>query len=524
MTEAEFKAKIDTICSEDVFKLITNPTHFLSLPKKEQRSFLCKMAGEITLEDMVSEYPEFAQLVADMNGKTMEEFNREINAKINRIKTESAMLPARIDEVQRSLPEEKDWASIENQIASKQKEVNEIDSKMQSSTAAYEEANKARQALFKQKSDLTLQISERTTSLRQAALTGYYSKKQEYDKLTHERTNLVNMTGRQSAKSRLEAQIADCMAKREKLLAEWRTIKARVFQAPSEDNFICPTCHRLLNQEDIDTNIALMEQNFNAETTRLLEANKMNGIANNKIKEGAEKQLQELEAAIAADHQRVAEIDQLLAGFGDMTMPEVSVDSDAQIAQWKAEIADIQAQIDADTVKAPDNSSLKDERNRLMKDMAELNAILLQRNQIGYGKNRINELETQLREQQDEIARLEGLQFSIDEMKHKLMDKVEATVNAMFTMVRFKMYETQLNGGETETCEALVNGVPYSTNLNTAARINAGIDIINAISKHHGVNAPIWIDNRESITTLIDTESQVINLVKDENYALLTLV
>ena len=44
MSEAEFKMKIDSICSEDVFKLITNPTHFLSLPKKEQRAFLTKMA------------------------------------------------------------------------------------------------------------------------------------------------------------------------------------------------------------------------------------------------------------------------------------------------------------------------------------------------------------------------------------------------------------------------------------------------------------------------------------------------
>lgn len=524
MSDAEFKMKIDSICSEEVFKMITNPTHFLSLPKKEQRAFLTKMAGEVTMEDIVAEYPKFAQLVADMNGKTMEEYYREIASKINRIKAETATLPARIDEVQRSLPEDQDWETIEAQIADKENTVAGIDGQMQSASAAYEEANKARQALYKQKSDLTLQVSERTTRLRQAALTGYYSRKQEYDRLTAERSHLSIDGKRLSMVDDLKAKIDYCSDKRTLLLADWHSIKAMAFQAPDESNFVCPTCHRPLDMEEINAKIAEMERNYNAETARLLEANKVDGIANNEDKAEAEKRLQELELAIEADKKRITEIDRLLADFGDMTMPQVSVDSDEQIAAWKAEIAKIQADIDADNLKAPDLSQLKAQREAIKKEIADLNAELLKRNQIGYGKTRIEELSTQLRKQQDEIARLEGIQFNIDSMKHALMDKVENTVNSMFTMVRFKMYEQQINGGEAETCEALVNGVPYSTNLNTAARINAGIDIINAISRHSGVHAPIWIDNRESITTLIDTDSQVINLVKDENYKLLTLV
>jgi hypothetical protein len=86
------------------------------------------------------------------------------------------------------------------------------------------------------------------------------------------------------------------------------------------------------------------------------------------------------------------------------------------------------------------------------------------------------------------------------------------------------MYEQQINGGERETCEALVDGVPYSTNVNTAARVNAGIDVINAISKAHEIYAPIFIDNRESVTKLIDSDSQIINLFKDSNYTFLTKI
>jgi hypothetical protein len=35
------------------------------------------------------------------------------------------------------------------------------------------------------------------------------------------------------------------------------------------------------------------------------------------------------------------------------------------------------------------------------------------------------------------------------------------------------MFETQINGGEAECCEALINGVPFS-DANTASKINAG--------------------------------------------------
>ena len=94
----------------------------------------------------------------------------------------------------------------------------------------------------------------------------------------------------------------------------------------------------------------------------------------------------------------------------------------------------------------------------------------------------------------------------------------------MFSYVRFKMYEQQINGGERETCEALVDGVPYSTNVNTAARVNAGIDVINAISRELNVYAPIFVDNRESVTKLIPTDSQIVNLFKDSNYTFLTKI
>ncbi|MNP21080.1 hypothetical protein D3C76_1136850 [compost metagenome] len=58
--------------------------------------------------------------------------------------------------------------------------------------------------------------------------------------------------------------------------------------------------------------------------------------------------------------------------------------------------------------------------------------------------------------------------------------------------------------------------MPFDGGLNSAARTNVGIDIINALSDHYGFSAPIFIDNAESVTQLVDTDAQVIRLVVSE--------
>jgi hypothetical protein len=81
-------------------------------------------------------------------------------------------------------------------------------------------------------------------------------------------------------------------------------------------------------------------------------------------------------------------------------------------------------------------------------------------------------------------------------------------------LVSFKLFEIQLNGNEKEVCETLYNGVPFN-DLNNAGKIQAGLDIIKTLSAHHNLYLPIFIDNRESVTWLPSTNSQLINLVVD---------
>ena len=93
---------------------------------------------------------------------------------------------------------------------------------------------------------------------------------------------------------------------------------------------------------------------------------------------------------------------------------------------------------------------------------------------------------------------------------------LEEKINSKFKYARFKLFKTNINGGIEEVCETIFNGVPYSSGLNNAARINVGLDIISTLSEHYGVTAPIFVDNSEAVTKLIDINSQVISLVVSE--------
>jgi hypothetical protein len=74
------------------------------------------------------------------------------------------------------------------------------------------------------------------------------------------------------------------------------------------------------------------------------------------------------------------------------------------------------------------------------------------------------------------------------------------------------MFEYTIDGNPVDTCKATVNGVDYQ-DLNTASKVNAGLEIISAFSKHYGIEAPVVIDNRESVTRILETGLQTFSLV-----------
>ena len=90
----------------------------------------------------------------------------------------------------------------------------------------------------------------------------------------------------------------------------------------------------------------------------------------------------------------------------------------------------------------------------------------------------------------------------------------------MFSYVSWRMFKQLVNGESEETCEAMINGVPFS-DANSGAKIHAGFDIIKVLSKHYGMTAPCFVDNSESLSEFPKTESQTIKLYVTEDETLI---
>lgn len=513
----EYAKRVAEICDEQVFKLITNPLYFTAQKKDYQRTMLFRLAGDVTNDDVLARYPEFESLVAMLSGKTLEELKREVQSKKRKIKDGVETIPARIDERKRDMPDTQDWAKLEAEIAELEQQLADIDAQIADRSKSYNEATKQKQEVARQLSEVKSAITAREYELKDKLLADYNQAKREHDNAVSRVATLNNDRKYKSLSlQRAEKELADLNAERERLLAEWRAIKGEVLVI-DEDNFICPTCKRALDETDIEEKKAQMANDFNANISRKLERNKARGMEVKAAIDAKDAEIATIKNAIFAIDNEIAQLSASKAYSNVPVMPDVlpAINADKEIINLRNKATDLQNQLNQE-ITAPATSDLS-ERKRAIEDNIRNNKVwLADRERIANNNKRIAELEKEYTESQAQLAELEGVEYNIQQFSKARIEQVESRINGMFNLVKFKMFEQQINGGEIETCEATVNGVPFS-DLNDAMKINAGLDIINAISRANGIVAPIFIDNRESVCEIVSGLAQIVNLIVDAN-------
>lgn len=514
----EYEAKVSEICDEQVFKLITNPLFFTSQKKDFQRGMLINLAGDVTNQELVDENTEFSELVGMLSGKTVEELKREVASKKRKIKDGIDNIPARIDERKRDMPEVLDWSAIETNIKVHEYEITKLDAQIADRSKAFNEITKHKQEVAKQLSEVKSSITARQFELKDKLLADYNESRRAHDTAVQRATTLRNERRVKGlALPRLEKELASLKEKREGMIAEWRNIKAMTFAEPDRNEFVCPTCKRPLEADDVDAKIEELRTAFNADKSKRLESNKTLGIETKNAIEAKEAEIKAINDGCFKLDNEIAEIENSASYKTEPTEPNIEpmIEADSTLQELKAKAANLQTELDKE-VSAPDTSDLQELKSKHQEAINADKVKLHNRETIANSNKRIKELEDEYKTSQDELARLEGIEFTIQQFCKARIEHVESRINGMFKLVRFKMYEQQINGGEIETCEATVNGVPFS-DLNNAMKINAGLDIINAICAANGIIAPIFIDNRESVSDIVSTQSQIVNLIVDAN-------
>ena len=511
---SEYERKIADICNEQVFKLITNPLFFTSQKKDFQRGMLIDMAGGISNSDIVAENPELADFVAALTGKTLEEYKREVANKKRRIKDSIDAIPARIDERKREIPQEADWAALEAGIEQSRQRIAELDTLIADRSRALNDIVAKRSETAKTLSAKKRALTAREYELKDKLLADYNAARRAHDSAVNNELQLRNERRmRALALPRLENEVTQLTEYKDNVLKpEFRAICAEQFVAPDPDSFVCPTCKRPLDVSDVEAKTEELRKAFEFDKEVRKESNKTRG--RELVAQIGAKQ-EEIDAINKATFEldtRIAEIQNSHAFKVEPTMPDITpaLATDETLASLRVQIEKLQQELDT-PITAPDVSDLQEAKDKELRKINANRYRLRDKELIESNNRRIKELEREYQEGQNEITRLRGIEFNIQRFSKARIEQIESRINGLFKMVRFKMFEQQINGGEIETCEATVDGVPFA-DLNTEKKLNAGLDIINAISRANGIVAPIFIDNRESVTEIISTTAQIVNL------------
>lgn len=533
-SKKEYEEHIADVCDEAVFKFITSPTYFTSQKSETQKAMLHRMAGSITDEEVASGNEDFETLLAELTGKTLADFKKEISAKKQRINAELVDLPGRIDEKKRDIAksEEEDWSSLEAELKSKREARADIEKKLEDINAAESAKNDEVRKLMREIESLRTERIKRENEINNEVMRDFYAEQSKKNELKHEIELLQQKIASDERDiTSYKRNVTACDERRNALLAEWKrlneqqkAIKSEELQI-DENQFVCPTCHRPLDVEDIEAKEAQMLQNFEQEREKRLasvandiEDNKRNGRINNERKEEYQKQIADAEARIEAHKKRIAEIEALPAYTAELVKPDAdaAIASDERMKSLQEDIERLTKEKDekqqSNSEQADNREELRNGRKTLTEAIEMLVAKLAKRTDVDADRHRVNELEQKMQDLNIELAELERKEFVIAEFSKARSAAIEARINGLFSIVRFRWIAVAINGAESETCEATLNGKPYSTCSN-AERINIGLDIINAICKSEDIYAPIFVDNAESINDIMPMQSQTINLI-----------
>jgi DNA repair exonuclease SbcCD ATPase subunit len=521
----EFDEEVGSIISTSLFKLLTNPLEFNRLPWEKRREVLIKMAGDVTDENAldsiitVTNKGDYTALINALNKNGIETYKSELKGKIKLNKDQLQNIPSRIDEVHRSKPEILNWNELEGQIKDKKERIVQIDAALSNEAEKLRIFNEGQQEIQKQIGEKQLELQKLESELKIEANKDLHNLKNKYSDLETELENLENEGGiKDIFINNKETELDRLKKDRESLLSKYAEIQKREFYF-DETKSICPTCKQSLPENEIESQKQTLLENFNTTKANDRELNMQSGL---KIKsqieqleidiKGAKEVLESIKTKIPEVEKQLAEID-IKEKPVDFSMEKDWNDLHDSIQDLKNKINQVQP---------AGNTELIGEKSALETEIKAIEKQLNGKEAIEKADARIAELQADQTKYAQAIADLEKEESIVLEFEKTKMNMLEANVNSKFQLVKFRMFEPQKNGGEKPNCITLINGVPYS-DANTASKINAGIDIINVLSEFFEVQAPIIVDNRESVTELLPVKSQIINLVKDSNYKTLTV-
>ncbi len=511
---AEYKARIAQIINEETFKLLTDANYFNGvLEWKDRRRILIDVAGDVTDADVIAANASLAELPLILGARSIDDHRKVLVAKRKEINEQLEKIPVRIDEAEHSKPAtEGNQREIEIKVDGWRTTIQQKEaelSRLKNGGEVAEQQKRMREIegeLLALENSLQAEIMQSITAQREKTST-IATQISELER--HIKTLSVDI-------SESEQKIAKKETEKQTFRDKWYVVDAETMPETHSDD-TCVACGQALPTEQVqaahDQALAL----FNKSKSERLEFIQLEGkgLANEIVT--LKDQIEKSRAAVAtltvtlestkSTHEQAAK--DLVALQAQLSLTKENVGYQAKQAELDAvkhKIAELQLSSKAETDRV--ELDILDLRNEL-KIIEQQYATFDQARKTDV---RITELKAEEKKLSAEYERLQEEFYLTEQFIVAKVNMLESRINSKFKYARFKLFDQQINGGISEMCETLYEGVPYSKGLNHGNQILIGLDIIDTLQAHYGIHAPCWVDNAEAVTQEIRADSQLIAL------------
>lgn len=506
-TLKDFNAYLDV--DMNVFKMCSNVNAFLNQKPAEMREYLFGLVGDVTDLDIASQKAELAELVPLLNKYTVEELSAMNKATKTKITKDLPILDGQIKEKERDI-------QIKQAIEASDLELQKNSLKVQIAdcVAKQTDNDKLMAEYDKASSDILNLKFELNDMSRKANEDNVKARRDIENRISEKKDYLINIANTiQKNNSEIygyQNDIESGTRERNRLADVWKKIKEEKF---NDNTAICPTCHRELPAEEIESLRSLFEK---TKADRLAKVEKDGlevkaGVDNardmiprlEKCNEENIANQQKLEEEVADLEKQLSELPQEI----DVSATEEYKTLEQQIVKKE------QAMHKANDISAI-KAELKSQETALRQQLAECESQIA-KSDTAADEQRLEELKQTRIDSEQNKTNAEKILDLLDELDKAKNEALTEAVNSHFGLVKWQLFTYTKSGGYKSCCIPTVDGKSILTTMsNKGNRILGRVDICNSIQKISDISVPIILDDSESLST--DNQKKVAEMVNSQ--------
>lgn len=542
-----FGIKTDPTVKIDFIQMLINPTYLGEMGEGKDwtalREFIIKLVGDISDDDVFAKEPTTAPIKDDLttySGKT-EQVKKYYKSQANGIQEKITGYEVMIADLEKTpCPEDSEIEMCKTAIEKSEEKIaklrnakgvdlksQEIQTKI---NGKQKELNELVAADLERKNQPNPVIDNLNKEIGDM--------QEKVDGLIESKRKLQDESYQLSSKeSSLNRQIEECNGVREKVIAQYKEIKAKIDNPSIETE--CPHCHRPYDPSTVDQ----VKAKYLAKLNKDLEEVTKTGTAN-----------KEKLAKLVKDHMDVAEQIKTNDNGIDALNSEIQ-DINKKIMEKKNELHDANVNANRGFVANPAIAKLEEEISELKKDLLKsqcefddgnrdvANEISIEQGRQNTWKKvlddkayydrqmiKLEETRESLKNAQKELIVYEQKSDLLSLFIKTKLNLLDENVSKVFGKIKFKLIEPNINGGYDTVCKPYIYNVDKGESTTVtwksgskSEKVTTGIEIVEAIKTKLGLpNLPYLFDeggeiSSETFSTRFKTQSQLVCVKVQDN-------